>query len=438
MTYSPDSPEDHVHGRKRRVGKACDSCRIKKTKCDGTKPCLKCTSDNKICVYTERRKLASKSYPAGYVELLETRIDLLSRSLEKVLDLALSGKNLHYLATHREELEVPESSGDRLPGYDSKFSINSIILRLIKDEGLLDNQPVEWDQGASIAANISNDRDSLMHASSEFAHHGRSLVDEESNPVEPLGLHKSLSMATMPQELLEVKEDVRSREAPLMGEATLEGLEMPEETFGMPQPKGTVINGFPLYTDLLPTEELSSTRVLSDGSLSFFNLSELSLDEDPLGMGLNGFSNGLELFDKNGIDPTCDSPFAMDLNFNPFRSALASFNHESSLFSHPPNSATSSISYASAPDTQLYGPVVFERPRSDASLSSLLEMLNLNGVASHKVSGKGSRTRRASSTSSKTGVSRNGSHRRSSSMHESLSLSPITLGGVNKPSHHRA
>ena len=66
------------HVKKKRVGKACDSCRIKKTKCDGKKPCNRCLLDNKICVFTEKRKVKEKIHPPGYIELLETRLDILS------------------------------------------------------------------------------------------------------------------------------------------------------------------------------------------------------------------------------------------------------------------------------------------------------------------------------------------------------------------------
>lgn len=56
---------------RKRVCKACDRCRLKKSKCDGANPCSRCKADNAICVFGERKKAHDKVYPKGYVEMLE-------------------------------------------------------------------------------------------------------------------------------------------------------------------------------------------------------------------------------------------------------------------------------------------------------------------------------------------------------------------------------
>ncbi|KAK6359585.1 Fluconazole resistance protein 1 [Orbilia brochopaga] len=78
------SPELSSTSRKR-VGKACDRCRLKKSKCDGALPCQRCIADDQICVFSERKRSKDKTYPKGYVELLESRNQVLAEALHKVL-----------------------------------------------------------------------------------------------------------------------------------------------------------------------------------------------------------------------------------------------------------------------------------------------------------------------------------------------------------------
>lgn len=36
--------------------------------CDGVNPCNRCTADNSICMYGERKKAQDKIYPKGYAQ----------------------------------------------------------------------------------------------------------------------------------------------------------------------------------------------------------------------------------------------------------------------------------------------------------------------------------------------------------------------------------
>ena len=45
------SSQDSTDGIRKRVCKACDRCRLKKSKCDGSSPCSRCKADNAICVF---------------------------------------------------------------------------------------------------------------------------------------------------------------------------------------------------------------------------------------------------------------------------------------------------------------------------------------------------------------------------------------------------
>lgn len=165
------------HVKKKRVGKACDSRRIKKTKCDGKKPCNRCLLDNKICVFTEKRKVKEKIHPPGYIELLETRLDILSKLFEKLIE--LSRPHLPFIdeivqeesASKKGHNDNVSSSPESSEG-DNKVDsipINKIVSYLIEQRGLLQNVPVDWEEGALIAANFRNDN--LQSSSQAFAEH---------------------------------------------------------------------------------------------------------------------------------------------------------------------------------------------------------------------------------------------------------------------------
>lgn len=198
----PSSPDDHHHQlnhssttstKKKRVGKACDSCRIKKTKCDGKKPCNRCLSDNKICVFTEKRKPKEKNHPSGYVELLETRLDILTKSLEKIIILSrdhlpflnkliddgnLSSANIQ-LSEDEDDVTNTSTSNDT-----EVIPINNIVTYLINEKGLLKNLPVEWEKGALIAANLKcNNDDDIDLASNQFAKHKLDLKNMSNNNI---------------------------------------------------------------------------------------------------------------------------------------------------------------------------------------------------------------------------------------------------------------
>ncbi|KAK8226114.1 hypothetical protein HDK77DRAFT_382855 [Phyllosticta capitalensis] len=79
---SMDSPTEN--NIRKRVCKACDRCRLKKSKCDGSSPCGRCKADNAICVFGERKKSHDKVYPKGYVEMLEQQQNQLVAGLREL------------------------------------------------------------------------------------------------------------------------------------------------------------------------------------------------------------------------------------------------------------------------------------------------------------------------------------------------------------------
>ncbi|OJJ78364.1 hypothetical protein ASPBRDRAFT_113742 [Aspergillus brasiliensis CBS 101740] len=90
---SPTSDHSHSDGNvRKRVCKACDRCRLKKSKCDGANPCGRCRTDNAICVFGERKKAHDKVYPKGYVEMLEQQQTWLVNGLQEMYRRALEGE----------------------------------------------------------------------------------------------------------------------------------------------------------------------------------------------------------------------------------------------------------------------------------------------------------------------------------------------------------
>ncbi|EFR02655.1 hypothetical protein MGYG_05652 [Nannizzia gypsea CBS 118893] len=78
-------------GIRKRVGKACDRCRLKKSKCDGDLPCARCSADNVVCVYGERKRTHDKTYPKGYVELLEHQQTSLVFGIQEMYKMLVKG-----------------------------------------------------------------------------------------------------------------------------------------------------------------------------------------------------------------------------------------------------------------------------------------------------------------------------------------------------------
>ncbi|GAB7346156.1 hypothetical protein MBLNU457_4901t1 [Dothideomycetes sp. NU457] len=80
---SRTSSSESTDTLRKRVCKACDRCRMKKSKCDGSNPCTRCRADNAICVFGERKKSHDKVYPKGYVEMLEQQQGQLVAGLQE-------------------------------------------------------------------------------------------------------------------------------------------------------------------------------------------------------------------------------------------------------------------------------------------------------------------------------------------------------------------
>ncbi|CAK7268961.1 Fluconazole resistance protein 1 [Sporothrix epigloea] len=91
-THSHDSIHHDGDARHKRVWKACERCRMKKTKCDGEYPCKRCKDDGLVCTTGTRKKTEYKQLPKGYAEVLETTQFALVATVHKLYEMLRSGQ----------------------------------------------------------------------------------------------------------------------------------------------------------------------------------------------------------------------------------------------------------------------------------------------------------------------------------------------------------
>ncbi|KAL1710083.1 hypothetical protein EV121DRAFT_193598 [Schizophyllum commune] len=119
-TSGDNTPSDeHNESRKRKVDRACDFCRKRKSDGDklSRKPCTNCIINNSSCTYqdTMKRQVFSKAY----VESLEQRIEALERRNRELEDL---------LGVH----QIAAAKGGEADGRPSSFTTNATIRETIK------------------------------------------------------------------------------------------------------------------------------------------------------------------------------------------------------------------------------------------------------------------------------------------------------------------
>lgn len=81
-----------MDGRHKRVWKACERCRMKKTKCDGEFPCKRCKDDGLVCTAGVRKKMEYKQLPKGYAEVLENTQFALIATVHKLYNMVRTGQ----------------------------------------------------------------------------------------------------------------------------------------------------------------------------------------------------------------------------------------------------------------------------------------------------------------------------------------------------------
>ncbi|ORY60596.1 uncharacterized protein BCR38DRAFT_349843 [Pseudomassariella vexata] len=90
--HAPPSPHSAGADRHKRVWKACERCRMKKTKCDGEFPCKRCKDDGLVCTAGTRKKTEYKQLPRGYAEVLENTQFALIATVHKLYHMVRNGQ----------------------------------------------------------------------------------------------------------------------------------------------------------------------------------------------------------------------------------------------------------------------------------------------------------------------------------------------------------
>ena len=97
-----------AYATRKRVGQACDRCRLKKNKCEGISQCSRCKTDNAICTFgcvtlcifnlskadmtRGHKRPPIKVYPKGYAEKLERQQTQLVTAMQELYNrLVVSG-----------------------------------------------------------------------------------------------------------------------------------------------------------------------------------------------------------------------------------------------------------------------------------------------------------------------------------------------------------
>ncbi|OBT71169.1 hypothetical protein VF21_10084 [Pseudogymnoascus sp. 05NY08] len=78
--------------RHKRVWKACERCRMKKTKCDGELPCKRCKDDGLVCTAGSRKKAEFKQLQRGYAEVLANTQYALIATVHKLYAMVLASE----------------------------------------------------------------------------------------------------------------------------------------------------------------------------------------------------------------------------------------------------------------------------------------------------------------------------------------------------------
>ncbi|KMP07483.1 hypothetical protein CIHG_00343 [Coccidioides immitis H538.4] len=192
---SQHAADTHLHQqifrtRRKHVLKACDRCRVKKTKCDGNQPCYRCASYNHPCLFRERKVTQTKTYSRGFVEMLESHHALVVKALQKLYTHCINNKCF------------PGEPIDVVDGYPLTHAILD-RLGLIKEaeestSHILDEDAIEASQYWRFDRRCAGSVDSEDTSSTQASPIERSPASESTSgspPPKPNGINREQSFA---------------------------------------------------------------------------------------------------------------------------------------------------------------------------------------------------------------------------------------------------
>ncbi|KAI0997967.1 hypothetical protein K3495_g10223 [Podosphaera aphanis] len=202
--YSDDSDSDSTRRKQhRRVSKACERCRLKKTKCDGEMPCQRCTYDGVACCEGSRKKSGSKTVAESCVELLEYQQTKLIAGHIKMYKMMVDAgiwtfgnvrKNSRGVPVVHEILEklgVMRTSSELASNFPESPAENRALREQLeiadqrKNKLEQANSNPEKSLEESPPSLIHTDRESSIDSSNSFLGEARPKIDSLSNPATP-------------------------------------------------------------------------------------------------------------------------------------------------------------------------------------------------------------------------------------------------------------
>ncbi|PTB68349.1 N-terminal fungal transcription regulatory domain-containing protein [Trichoderma citrinoviride] len=185
-----------MDGRHKRVWKACERCRMKKTKCDGEFPCKRCKDDGLVCTAGVRKKMEYKQLPRGYAEVLENTQFALIATVHKLYQMVRTNQSWDLGEPELNDRGQPvihniaQKLGCIRPNSDIDLPVHSIFPENTQDLEELARQLNEHHADAQ-----HKDRDADMDGDSPSAYHRRtdraSSSDLDHSDIEPVDYRRA-------------------------------------------------------------------------------------------------------------------------------------------------------------------------------------------------------------------------------------------------------